>query len=238
LRQVLSLPKEIGRRLRVKIRHLANGTTFAFYHSVSKIPAVQGAVCLAWLALVGAGFGVLLDYQNASGSIGCTPSAWPLGTAVALDPKRDTLIMFAHPQCSCTEASVEELNRLLAVFHDRVAAQIWFFQPAGSPPDWTHSGLCRSAAAIPGVTIQADPDGRQARRFGAATSGFVVLYDPNGKLLFDGGITGSRGHAGDNAGANAVASLLAGRQPGLRQTPVYGCSLLGECKAAQNSMPP
>jgi hypothetical protein len=132
---------------------------------------------------------------------------------------------------------VEELNRLLALGHDHVAAQVWFFKPAGFQPDWTQSGLCRSAAAIPGVTIHNDLDGRQARLFGAATSGYVVLYDPRGQLLFKGGITGSRGHAGDNAGENAVASLLAGQRPGLRQTPVYGCSLLGECKDAQNSIP-
>jgi hypothetical protein len=132
---------------------------------------------------------------------------------------------------------VEELNRLLARGHDGVAAQVWFFEPAGFPPDWTQSGLWRSAAAIPGVKVHADPDGRQARLFGAATSGFVVLYDPRGQLLFNGGITASRGHAGDNGGEDAVLSILAGQQPNLRQTPVYGCSLLGECKAAQKSIP-
>jgi hypothetical protein len=201
---------------------------------VSQFPTVQGIICLAWLALVAAGFGILLDYQNASGSMGSTPGGWPPGAGVVLDQKRDTLIMFAHPQCPCTRASVEELNHLLALGHDRVAVQVWFFKPAGFPLDWTQSGLWRSAAAIPGVTVHEDSDGRQARSFGAATSGYVVLYDPHGQLLFKGGITGSRGHAGDNAGESAVVSILAGQAPSLRQTPVYGCSLLGECKTDQN----
>jgi len=45
-------------------------------------------------------------------------------------------------------------------------------------------------------------------------------------LLFKGGITSGRGHAGDNAGADAIALLLAAQDPGVRQTPVYGCSLV------------
>ena len=57
----------------------------------------------------------------------------------------------------------------------------------------------RSAAAIPGVTVHVDHDGGEARRFGAETSGFVVLYDAHGELLFAGGITTGRGQAGDNA---------------------------------------
>jgi hypothetical protein len=204
---------------------------------VSKVPTVQGVICLAWLALVAAGFGVLLNFQNASGAIGCTPADWPLKTTAALDPKRDTLIMFAHPQCPCTSASMEELNRLLALRQHNVATQVWFFRPAGFPPDWTQSGLWRSAAAIPGLTVHEDPDGQQARLFGAATSGYVVLYDPRGQLLFHGGITASRGHVGDNAGQEALAALLAGQGSDLRQTPVYGCPLFGECKASQNSIP-
>jgi len=132
---------------------------------------------------------------------------------------------------------MEELNRLLARCHDGVAAQVWFFKPADFPADWTQSSLWQSEAAIPGVTVQTDPDGAQARLFGAETSGFVLLYNPRGQLLFKGGITGSRGHAGDNAGANAVVSLVDGQEVSLRQTPVYGCSLLGQCQAPpqQNS---
>jgi hypothetical protein len=195
-----------------------------------KIPLNRTALCVAWLAMVGAGFIVLSNYQSASGSVGRTPSDWPPKTRVALDQKRDTLIMFAHPQCPCTRASIEELNRLLARCHSGVAAQVWFYKPAGFSEDWTRSSLWRSAAAIPGVTVKEDPDGAQARLFGAETSGFVLLYDSHGQLRFKGGITGSRGHAGDNAGEDAVVLLLTGRETGLKQTPVYGCSLLGACQ--------
>jgi hypothetical protein len=198
---------------------------------VSIVPPVRSIICLLWLAVVVAGFGVLSNYQNASGSSGPTPSGWPAQTSIVLDSKRDTLIMFAHPQCPCTRASVEELNHLLARGKNRVTAQVWFYKPSGFPANWARSDLWRSAAAIPGVTVHEDPNGTQARLFGAETSGYVLLYDSGGKLRFKGGITASRGHAGDNAGEDTIVSLLDGQKPILSQTPVYGCSLLGECRA-------
>jgi len=188
-------------------------------------------VCALWLVAVGAGFAFILNYQNAGGSTGTTPQQWPSGTQIVLDRNRDTLIMFAHPQCPCTRASVEELNRLLARSNGKAAAQVWFFKPGGFPGDWTRTGLWGSAAAIPGVAVHEDANGTESRLFGAETSGYVLLYDTRGKLLFNGGITAGRGHAGDNAGENAVVSLLAGQEVKLKRTEVYGCPLLGECKA-------
>jgi len=89
--------------------------------------------------------------------------------------------------------------------------------------------LWRNAAAIPKIAVQEDDNGDEARRFGAATSGYVVLYDMRGQLLFKGGITAGRGHAGDNAGADAIKSLLRGRSVDMNRAPAYGCSLANQC---------
>ena len=186
-------------------------------------------VCALWLLAVGAGFAVVLGYQNAGGRTGEPPTRWPKTTQALLDQERFTLVMFAHPQCPCTRASMGELNRLLARCSGRVAAQVWFFKPGVFPSDWTRTDLWRSAAAIPGVAVREDADGAQARLFGAETSGHVLLYDKQGQLLFHGGITGGRGHAGDNAGEDAIIALTAGGHATLAQTPVYGCSLLDDC---------
>ncbi len=155
-----------------------------------------------------------------------TPDAWPAVTDISRDPALDTLIMFVHPKCPCSRASLEELNRLLARFSGKVATQVWFTKPPELGSDWTRTDLWRSAALIPGVTVHEDPAAVEARRFGAETSGYVVLYDKEGRLLFRGGITGSRGHAGDNAGENALLAYFTERKPTVSQTPVYGCSLL------------
>jgi hypothetical protein len=181
-----------------------------------------------WLSGIGTGLVLVLDYENASGSSSNAPNHWILGTSIALDPVRDTLIMFAHPRCPCTRASIEELNRLLAQSNGRIAAHVLFFRPPNYPADWSHTELRRAAEAIPHVTVQDDVNDALARKFGAETSGYVLLYNPRGQLLFRGGITGSRGHDGDNVGESAIISLALGKRTTVTKTPVYGCSLLDE----------
>jgi hypothetical protein len=51
------------------------------------------------------------------------------------------------------------------------------------------------------------------------------MYDRDGRLLFQGGITISRGHAGDNPGRSALVALLNHELVSEVETPVYGCSL-------------
>jgi hypothetical protein len=75
------------------------------------------------------------------------------------------------------------------------------------------------------VTIHFDQGGREAGLFGAATSGQTDLYDAHGTLKFSGGITAARGHAGDNAGRDALAAWIStgtAHRPG---APVFGCAL-------------
>jgi hypothetical protein len=170
-----------------------------------------------------------LRYQTAAGDSGIAPRQWPESTQLERDSELDTLVMFAHPHCPCTRASIGEMNRLLARCQGKSTVQVWFYKPANSPADWTATDLWRSAASIPGVKVFVDVDGAQALRFGAKTSGSVLLYDTQGRLQFSGGITGGRGHAGDNAGESSLIALLDGKNSHSGQTPVYGCPLQGEC---------
>ncbi len=200
---------------------------------MTKFLSIRAAICLLWLVLVGVGFAWVLTYENTPGGAGKASVVWPQGTALQLETNRATLILFAHPQCPCTRATIEELNRLLAQQKEgKVSAQVWFFQPEDQPGDWSQSDLWRSVEAIPGVRVQADVGGKEAQRFGAETSGSALLYSPQGQLLFKGGITSGRGHVGDNAGEIAIATLLGGKPAQSQQTPVYGCSLLG-CEKAE-----
>jgi hypothetical protein len=98
-------------------------------------------------------------------------------------------------------------------------------KPPGFAKDWEKSSLWRSAAAIPHVTVVRDDHGLEASRFGAATSGQTLLYSANGLLLFSGGITGSRGHAGDNAGRAAILALLHREALARSSSFVFGCPL-------------
>jgi hypothetical protein len=114
---------------------------------------------------------------------------------------------------------------LMAQAPVRPQTYVLFLKPAQVSSDWEKSPLWHSAAAIPNVTAVRDDDGLEARRFGAATSGQSLLYDVNGRLLFSGGITGSRGHAGDNAGRTAILALLHHDTAAHDSAFVFGCSL-------------
>jgi hypothetical protein len=193
----------------------------------------------AWTLAISGGMLTLLRYSNSPGHEIASPSVWPMNTRILLDPNRPTLVVFAHPHCPCTRASLAELNRLVSNCHGRLTAQVWFIKPLGTSADWTDTDLWRQAAAISGVTVHSDHDGVETRRFNAETSGYAVLYDPRGNLLFEGGITSSRGHEGDNPGRSALESLVQRSLSQQVRTPVYGCSLFSDqCSNPQtNSMP-
>jgi hypothetical protein len=181
---------------------------------------------LVWVASVSAGFGVLLVYDYTPGADTRVAAHWPFQSKIAQDAVQPTLIMFAHPKCPCTRASIGELAILMAHRQHRVNASVIFFRPKGSLENWAHSGLWRSAEMIPGVSVRSDEGGAVAACFGATTSGTVVLYNVDGNLVFSGGITSSRGHSGDNTGRAAIMKLLNHETAATHKTPVFGCSLL------------
>ena len=79
-----------------------------------------------------------------------------------------------------------------------------------------------SVSEVAGIAVD---EGAEARRFGVETSGQTFLYDTHGALTFSGGITGSRGHAGENSSELSLVALLSNRQPQKRDTSVFGCPL-------------
>jgi hypothetical protein len=181
-----------------------------------------------WLAAVSIGMVGLWNYQVASGRPAPVPARWPAEAQVQKANQGMTLLMFAHPHCPCTRASMEELAWVMARCKKKqVAAHVLFLHPKDMTAGWMKTDLWRDAANIPEVDVRADQDGAEARRFGATTSGHVMLYNARGELLFNGGITPGRGHAGENAGREAVVQLVSGTANGTAQaqTAVFGCPL-------------
>lgn len=194
------------------------------------------AMTFLWLLAVCVGLWVLWGYENTPGTASKPPRIWPGGSRVRREPGLPTLVILAHPHCPCTRASIGELASLMAHTQGRLTASVLFIRPAGFSGDWEKTDLWRTAAAIPGVAAVVDEGGAESGRFGAATSGQTLLYDADGRLLFHGGITGSRGHSGDNAGRSAVVSLVNGGETEREETFVFGCSLFdedSECRGAK-----
>ena len=104
-----------------------------------------------------------------------------------------------------------------------VNAQAVFVKPTGATDGWEKTDLWSSANNIPGVNVSVDENGVEARRFESETSGQAALYSVAGRLIFSGGITSARGHAGDNDGRSAIQSLLLTGKAVKTQTAVFGC---------------
>ena len=190
--------------------------------AVRSRPLVLAVASILWLCAVGAGLWILWSYENAPGNAGRSPASWPVGTAIPRSAGHAALVMFAHPRCPCTRATIGELALLMTRCQGLVTAHVLFFKPADFADEWAKTDIWESAAAIPGVDVMCDAGGNDARRFHATTSGQTLLYDTKGRLIFRGGITGARGHSGDNAGRSLIVALLTRGSADRAETSVFG----------------
>jgi hypothetical protein len=189
-----------------------------------------------WGAAISAGFCGLWSYASTPGESAAAPVNWPESSVWKRTPGRWTLLMFVHPRCPCTQASIAELERLQAQAAGQIDIRIALFQPGTESPAWDQTSLTRRAAALPAAVVAVDPDGSEARRFHAQTSGETLLYDPAGRLAYHGGITAARGHEGDNPGSDAILALLAGRTAPT-SCPAFGCPLFRSQPSAREPAP-
>jgi hypothetical protein len=180
---------------------------------------------IAWMLTVVWGLSLVLAYENRPGAAAHAPARWPARSVLTAASDRPTMIVLAHPKCDCTRASIGELAQILARAPKAPKVYVLVLRPAGFADGWEQTDIWKSAAALPNVTVLRDDKGVEARRFGVETSGQTLLYDGQGSLVFSGGITGARGHAGDNAGESALVTLLAGGAADRHSTSVFGCPL-------------
>jgi hypothetical protein len=148
-----------------------------------------------WFLGVATALGMVWSYKTKPGAHGAAPATWPAASAIHAAPGVANVVMFAHPQCPCTRASLTERGAVLS-----------------------------RARALPGVDIVFDRGEAEATRFGAATSGATVVYAANHALLYDGGMTVARGHEGGSA-AEHIRDLVVGLTAEQQRTPVFGCAL-------------
>ncbi len=178
-----------------------------------------------WLGGLGLGFWGLARYETRPGTEAAAPPTWPAPSGLVRDPTRPTLVLFLHPHCPCSRASLNELERLLDRHAEDLRAFVLVCKPPGVPEGWEQSPTWQQAVALRGVRLQADDQDRERRLFGAQTSGQVLLFDTQGRLRYSGGITPARGREGDNPGRVAIEALLRGESIAAARGPVFGCPL-------------
>lgn len=179
----------------------------------------SGLLLAAWLSLVIAGFAIWERYEGTPGRSDCAAAS------PRVDRNGWEIVLFAHPCCPCTRASLRELAELASRAGPEVTIRVVFPRPEGVPEGWEQTDLWHQAAAIPGARVSCDPTGAEARSAGTWTSGQVIIYDPSGRVAFYGGLTRGRGQSGESPVREEILELLAGRKTAFQRAPVFGCEL-------------
>ena len=181
-----------------------------------------------WAIASGGGFLWLLSSSATPGPTSVPEPTWPQDSRIVPDSARANLVLLVHPHCPCSQASIAELSEIMACCNGLVAAHVLFLKPSQMPDGCKVTDLWHRAASIPGTHVRADAEGREACRFGALTSGQVVLYDREGLLNFSGGITIARGHRGESTGRHAIVDWLTRRTAKRSSEVVFGCPLFSD----------
>jgi hypothetical protein len=188
------------------------------------LSAVITLAAILWAATVAAAYRAIRQFESTPGPAAIAPVSWPARSAI--EPRRGewTLVMLVHPHCSCSRASIKELEAVLEKAPRSVQPYVLVYRPHEYAAGWERTDVYTSATRLRRARVIIDEDGREARLFGGFTSGQTFLYDGYGKLRFEGGITSLRGHAGLNSGRAGVIRI-ASTQSGTGTHPVFGCAI-------------
>lgn len=177
-----------------------------------------------WLITIVGGIFWLNAYSLTSGLRAESLESYPANASVDLSQEHPTLCVFLHPKCSCSRATLSELARLSAT-RDGFDIQSLFFLPDGESQSWAKTDLWKTACQLSTIEPIFDRDGELCRKFKITTSGHVMLFSPDGKMMYSGGITDGRGHEGDNPGSSTLKQILDGESVAIRELPVFGCPI-------------
>lgn len=182
------------------------------------------AACI-WTGTVGAMYQSIRRFETTPGREAASLPTWPAKSQILPAQDRWTLVMLIHPQCSCSRASIQELERIIELSGPSLQTVVVVYRPAGFKPGWEKTDVFAAATHLQRARVVIDVDGREARLFGGFTSGQTFLYDREGKLRFSGGITSLRGHAGVNRGSMDIVDIVSSKA---RQGthPVFGCAIV------------
>lgn len=136
------------------------------------------------------------------------------------------IFAFLHPRCPCSRATVTQLARTSSRRGLTEKFQVVFFCPADKPDAWAQQELWQLASACSGLQCSIDHGGRRTAQFGVRTSGHVLAFDSDGRKVFSGGITPSRGHEGKCLGSQLLEKICDGHLIAPVDLPVFGCEIV------------
>jgi hypothetical protein len=183
----------------------------------------------AWLAACAIGAYLAMRHEFEPGRLDALRCGWPADTILESNPGKITVVVFLHPRCVCTAATVKQLLCALRSQPQVVLIAVVFTpgdaESAGAWDDGEYVRMIR--AGVSNACVFQDREGAEAGKFGAATSGTILVFDGEGRETFRGGITNRRGGEDVNPGLRRFCSALNGDQANEHEnpTPVFGCPL-------------
>jgi hypothetical protein len=196
---------------------------------------VTGGLILAaliWAATVGAMYQSVRIFETTPGRSATALASWPAKSRITPARGRWTLVMLLNPHCSCSSASIQELERIVEMSDPSLQTYMLVYRPSDFRSGWEKTETFEAATRVQRAHVLIDTDGHEARLFGGFISGQTFLYDPQGTLRFSGGITSLRGHAGVNRGSMDVVDIVHAKvKQGTH--PVFGCAIVTNSESEQ-----
>ena len=170
----------------------------------------------------------ILDYSNRPGESGDVPERILKLNELenALSPSAPTLLLFLHPHCPCTKATIKNLDSVLNTSPDTVNFYAVAFCPLDETEQWVQSPIMNTLIEDLDAKVIIDHGSEISSAFGIKCSGHILLYSDRGELQFDGGITSSRGHEGYCLPQNDLQKILSNDAEQPVHWPVFGCPLV------------
>jgi len=188
---------------------------------------VSGIVFVGvWFAAAVFGISSLHKYSSTPAPSDPPRGNWPLASAIVPCSTKSTFVIFLHPHCPCSRASVAAMNEIMNTFPNSAEFHAVFVRPAGVNADWLQSDLYQACKGNDRLVTSIDDNGVEAVKFGAKASGQTYIYDANHQLAFSGGLTSGRGMEEKGEERKMVASALIKRQNSPLHSPTFGCALI------------
>ncbi len=177
-----------------------------------------------WGILIVCGAQVLISYTNARRNQPAFEDIDPASLAHFVGSSEYSLILFLHPKCSCSRATIRELKSVLSRAPQAYQLTVVMYCPEEKPESWTE-GVNERLARRLGPRKWVVDSGELFSRNHILDSGHVLCFDRNQELRFSGGVTVSRPHEGPNQARLALARILDGGPQAKVHFPVFGCSI-------------
>ncbi|MDA8792481.1 hypothetical protein N9N67_04500 [Bacteriovoracaceae bacterium] len=196
---------------------------------VNKSVTTQFIFICIWSIGIISGLVITYEYSLGSGEKSQLKSSWPNESSLKFNPGKYNLVMFLHPECTCSKASLFHFKEILSeIKHDNLDSKIIFTMPKEKEKEWINSALVKEVKEAGSIQLIFDQSSEEFKRFDAKTSGQAFLFSPSKDLLFNGGITDSRGHIGYNQGEDFIINTLNKRGLASKDVDVFGCDNLNK----------